>query len=456
MKRNRVLLIEDEKLIRWSLRQTFEEERFVVEEATEGRAGLELLGDNVFDMIMLDYKLPDITGLEVLREVRKIDDDVVVIMMTAYGNVEDAVEAMKLGAFDYVNKPFNMSQLMLTVQKGLETTLLRREVRDYRQQSRNKFGLDRIIGNDASMQKLCEVIREVCSHGSSTIFLRGGSGTGKDLIAKTIHYNSNRSNLPFLNITCTALAETLLESELFGHERGAFTDARSQKKGLLELADGGTVFLDEVGDMPPALQAKLLRFLEERAFRRVGGTADIEVDVRVIAATNRDIEKAIADGSFREDLYYRLNIIPIHVPPVRERGDDAQMLAKHFVTLLSQEFRKPISGISPEALEKINGYAWPGNVREIRNACERAVLLSKNEVLGPEDFVLGHGEPVNTGAPLDGLYLPPGGVDLNDVERELVRQALQRCENNQTKAAKLLHLSRDQLRYRMEKFGMLK
>jgi transcriptional regulator with PAS, ATPase and Fis domain len=258
--------------------------------------------------------------------------------------------------------------------------------------------------------------------------------------------------MPFVNITCTAMAETLLESELFGHERGAFTDARQQKKGLMEVADGGTVFLDEIGDMPANLQAKLLRFLEERSFRRVGGVKDVSVDVRIISATNRDVEAQIRDGKFREDLFYRLNIIPIYIPPLRERGDDALILAQHYAASFSREFRRKITDIHPEALRKLRHYSWPGNVRELRNAVERAVLLSKGEVLGPDDFVLG--TTSTQGNNHGGIALPAGGIKLADVEEQLVREALSQSSNNQTRAAKLLGISRDQLRYRMERYSL--
>jgi len=455
MKRTRVLIIEDEKLIRWSLLQRFSEEGFAADEAETGAEGIAKLKQGLFDLVMLDYKLPDQTGLEVLRQILQIDRDLVVIMMTAYSNVEHAVEAMRLGAHDYVGKPFKMDELMLTVQRGLETTALKRQVRDFRQQMAERFGMDRIIGQCRQMQQLYQIIRDVANSGASTIFLRGESGTGKDLVAKTIHYNSDRANRPFMNITCTALAESLLESELFGHEKGAFTDAKTQKKGLLELADGGTVFLDEVGDMPPALQAKLLRFLEEKTFRRVGGVHDIEVDVRIIAASNRDIEQAVRDGKFREDLFYRLNIIPIELPPLRERGDDIELLAKHFTASFAREFRKEIHGLTDAAVEKLKSYSWPGNVRELRNAVERAVLLSKSTTLDEEDFVLGRGLDEGPSLGIRDLRLPPNGVDLQEVEEQLVRQALKRANNNQSQAARLLHLSRDQLRYRMEKFGLL-
>ncbi len=452
MSQPRILIIEDEKLIRWSLRQRFEEEGYVIDEAETAAAGQEKLAEAIFDLVMLDYKLPDRTGLEVLRRIRETDQDIVVVMMTAYSNVGDAVEAMRLGAIDYVSKPFKMDALMLTVNKALETTRLKREVRDLRARMQAEFGFDRILGECPAMKRLFGLIRDVSASGASTVFLRGESGTGKDLVAKTMHYNSDRANMPFMNITCTAIAETLLESELFGHERGAFTDAKQQKKGLLELADGGTVFLDEVGDMPSALQAKLLRFLEEKAFRRVGGVRDILVDVRIIAATNRDVNKLLEEGKFREDLYYRLNIITIDLPPLRERGDDIRLLAEHYVARFSKEFRRNVQRLLPQATSKLMTYTWPGNVRELRNTIERAVLLSKQPEIGPEDLFLGPSNGVPSAASFE---LPAGGISLHTVEEQLVRQALYRTKNNQTRAAKLLRLSRDQLRYRMERYGLL-
>lgn len=451
MTKPRILIIEDEKLIRWSLRQRFEEEGYIVVEAATGLLGLEKIETTVFDLVMLDNKLPGMSGLDVLRHVRAADEDIVILMMTAYSNVEDAVEAMRLGAFDYIKKPFKVDALMLTVAKALETTRLKREVRDFRAQMQRQYGFDRILGQCPPMKQLFEMIHDVAESGASTIFLRGESGTGKDLVAKAIHYNSDRANRPFMNITCTALSETLLETELFGHERGAFTDAHQQKKGLLELADNGTVFLDEVGDMPPALQAKLLRFLEEKTFRRVGGVKDIEVDVRIIAATNRDIESFVAAGDFREDLYYRLNIIPIQLPPLRERGDDIRIIAEYYVDLFASEFRRGPRQISNEAVNKLTSHYWPGNVRELRNTIERAVLFCKTDVIGTDDLVVGgspHGKLLNL------THIPADGVSLQDIEENLVRRALAQTNNNQTKAAKLLHLSRDQLRYRMERYGL--
>ncbi|MEE9295250.1 MAG: sigma-54 dependent transcriptional regulator, partial [Phycisphaerae bacterium] len=295
----------------------------------------------------------------------------------------------------------------------------------------------------------------VSKSGATTVFLRGETGTGKDLIARVIHYNSDRAPKPFMNVTCTAISESLLESELFGHERGAFTDARSQKKGLFELADGGTVFLDEVGDMPPTLQAKLLRFLEDRTFRRVGGTEEIRVDVRILAATNRDIEKALEEGAFRRDLFFRLNVVSIELPPVRDRGDDVLSLAQFFVSNFASEFKKEVTSISESAQEKLRAYQWPGNVRELRNVCERAVLLGKGSRLEAEDLVLGRVQPDGAAVVPGDFRLPPGGIDLELLEGELLKQALAHADDNQTKAARLLGLSRNTFRYRLEKHKLL-
>ena len=313
------------------------------------------------------------------------------------------------------------------------------------------FGWERVIGASPAMRRVKALLAKVSAIPVSTVLLIGESGTGKDLIAKAIHYNGERASKPFQNVTCSALAETLLESELFGHERGAFTDARNQKKGLLELAEGGTVYLDEIGETTPSLQVKLLRFLEERIFRRVGGAADLLVDVRIIAATNRNLIEAMREGSFRRDFYYRLRVLPVRVPPLRERPGDIPLLVDAFVRAFAETFRKRIDGISPEALRLLEGYRWPGNVRELKNVVERAVLLSESENLSPQDFLTLEEEFASTPA----FILPEGGLDFNEVERSFVTQALERTGGNQTRAAQLLGLNRDQIRYRMVKFGVL-
>jgi len=455
----RVLIVEDEALIRWSLRKKFEERGYQVSEAETGEDAIQLLSEGDFDLVMLDYQLPDMTGLDVLRRLRERDADAVAIMMTAYSTIKTAVDAVRLGAFDYLAKPFQMDELLFTVDKALETTKLRRELRALRSQLQRDFGSDMLIGQHGSIQSLLDTIQRVAASGASTVLIRGETGTGKDLVARLIHGASPRARQPFINITCTAISDTLLESELFGHERGAFTDAKTQKKGLLEAADGGSVFLDEIGDMAPALQAKLLRFLEERRFRRVGGTQEISVDVRVIAATNRPIEEAIRDGKFREDLFYRLNVVSLSLPPLRERGDDVKLLARHFATRFASEFKKPPAEISEQALSRLAAHSWPGNVRELRNAVERALLLSKSRVLNEEDFVLSQrADAVVAPVQLENFALPAGGFPLSrldDLEKSLLKQALERTRNNQVQAAELLGVSRDRLRYRMQKYGLL-
>ena len=449
MRNATVLVVDDEELIRWSLIERLKSEGYQVLEADTGAVALERLPEGV-DLVLLDYKLPDTDGVTVLRKIKEFDQDILVVLLTAYASVETAVEAMKLGAYHFANKPFNLDDVVATVERALETTRLRREVRRYRTNAARPFTLHSIVGSSESMTALRQLVARVATSPASTVLLTGESGTGKDLVAKIIHYTSDRAARPFMNITCSALPENLLESELFGHDRGAFTDARLQKRGLLENADGGTVFLDEIAEMVPALQAKLLRFLEEKAFKRVGGAADIRVDVRVVAATNRNLEEEVAKGRFRSDLYYRLNVLPISLPPLRAHSEDVPLLVEFFIDGFNAEFRKRVLGASPSAYTLLERYGWPGNVRELRNVVERAMLLSEGQRLEPKDFFAltttpGSGEE---------FELPAKGVDLEELERSLVVQALRRAGGNQTKAAALLGLNRDQIRYRIEKFGL--
>lgn len=448
-----ILIVEDENLIRWSLVQKFKHMDYTVTEAIEGRTALELLDRLPIDLVMLDLRLPDMSGLDVLRELRSRGNDAVVILMTAFSNVESAVEAVKLGAYDYLPKPFQMDHLAATVRKAVETTKLKRELRDLRAKLRHNYAFERVIGRHESMTRMLDIVRQVARGDATTVFLRGETGTGKDLIAGVIHYNSDRAPRPFMNITCTAIAEQLLESELFGHERGAFTDARVRKKGLFELADGGTVFLDEIGDMVPRLQIKLLRFLEDRRFRRVGGSDEIAVDVRIITATNRDIEQAVKDGDFRQDLLFRLNVVPIELPPLRLRGDDVVLLAQHFIARFAADFRRPVSGMTEASAAKLLQQDWRGNVRELRNVCERAVLLCRGSTLDADDFLVGR-QVAAPEASLAHFDLPSEGLDLDRLERDLMEQALTRAGGNQSKAAKLLNLSRYTFRYRLARHGI--
>ena len=447
-----ILIVDDEQLIRWSLSSRLKDEGYRTLEAGTAAEALSQHRDGV-DLVLLDIGLPDASGLSVLKQIKETDPDTLVIMLTGETGVQTAVEAMKAGAFHYANKPFDLDEVALLVEKALETTQLRREVRTLRARQAQPYGPESIVGDSAPIVAVRTMLQKIGVSPASTVLLTGESGTGKDLAAKVIHYSSSRASKPFMNITCSALPETLLESELFGHERGAFTGADRQKRGLIESADGGTVFLDEIGEMVPLLQAKLLRFLEEKSFKRVGGAADIKVDVRVIAATNRSLQDEVKKGHFREDLFYRLNVMAVPLPPLRDRRDDIPRLLQFYVDSFNLEFRKKIRGVTPGALKALQAYQWPGNVRELRNAIERAMLLTEGSELTESHFSMLTAADAELST---GMGLPTTGLNLEELERSLVVQALERSGWNQTKAATLLGLNRDQIRYRIEKFKLEK
>ena len=455
MRKIRILVVDDEHLIRWSLEQNLKKQGYEVVTAASGEDALRLLREDQPDLVLLDIQLPGINGLEVLEKIKEIDEEIIVVMVTAHGGLETAINAMRLGAYDYINKPFNLDEMAIVIKKALETSDLRREVAQLRSEHK-KIGPPNIIGASKHMKNVLEIMGKVAKSEASTVLIQGESGTGKELVAKWIHYESSRADKPFIAINCAAVPSTLLESELFGHEKGAFTDAKATKKGLFEVADGGTVFLDEIGDMEMGMQAKLLRFLEDRTFRRIGGAKVISVDVRIVSATNKDLLKAIDDKTFRNDLYYRLQVIPIFLPPLRERRDDILILAGYFIESFNKEFHKHVQGISNMAEKLLQEYHWPGNIRELKNVIERAIILGNDNTLLLEHLPLEIvAQASSSNNPMTTFKLPPQGVDIEEVEKELIRQALEITDSNQSKAAKMLNLGIDAFRYRMKKFGFL-
>jgi len=476
MPAEKILIVDDERLVRWSLRQKCEEWGYEVVEAAAGDPGLRLAQHESPDLILLDVRLPDLNGLQVLENLKKTGDNTAVIMITADPQLDDVKNALKLGAYDFVGKPLDFEELRVTIQNALEATRLRTEVQSLRGEVRRRTGYHNVVAVSPKMTELMNFVEKVAASEATTILIQGESGTGKDLVAKTIHYESSRQDGPFVAINCSAIPETLMEAELFGHEKGAFTDAKQMKKGLFETANGGTLFLDEIGELSPLLQAKLLRVLEDQVIRRVGGVRDMQVDVRVVAASNRDLEKAVREGHFRQDLYYRLAIIAIFIPPLRERAEDILPLVDFFIEWYNRKFKKSVKGISPDTRRLLLAHNWPGNVRELKNSIERAMILEEESVLRPiyMPFAVGEaarggltafehssssadggGKQLANGRVLPRLYIPEEGTSLEEVERAMVELAMRQANNNQTHAARLLDISRDALRYKLKKFELV-
>jgi two-component system response regulator AtoC len=459
--KEKVLIVDDDQALRWSLSEALRMWSFTPLEAGTVAEALVQFEHEQPTAVLLDIDLPDGSGLDVLRIIRDQQPEAVVIMITGNVLIDNTISALRGGAYDFIGKPVNLEELRVTIRNGIEAQKLRREVDQVRRERSELFSFNQIVGQSPAMQSMLNLAAKVAESEVSSVLLQGESGTGKDLVAKAIHYGSRRSERPFVAINCAALPATLIESELFGYEKGAFTDAKARKEGLFEQAEGGTLLLDEIGELELSLQAKLLRVLEEGAFRRVGGLKDIALDVRVIAASNRDLKTESEAGRFRLDLYYRLSIIQIDIPPLRARGDDVLLLAQHYINTMGNRLRlkRKVTSLSPEVATAFRRYAWPGNVRELRNVIERALILEDSTQVTmaylPRSLT---GEPAShldviSGAErsLNRFPLPAEGISLDEVEMEFVRQAIERSDGNQTRAAELLGISRDQLRYRLKK-----
>ena len=445
-----ILIIEDEAKMRRLLELNLGEDGFKTISAADAETGLKMLAAESVDLVLTDLKLPGMSGLEFLQTVKGENAALPVVVMTAFGSVETAVDAMKAGATDYVLKPFSLAEMRMVVHKELDVSRLREENRSLREALGEKYSHPNIIAGSPKMQEVLAVVERVAPT-NSTVLLGGESGVGKDLIARVIHEKSRRAAGPFIKINSTAIPENLLESELFGYEKGAFTGATTSKPGKFELADKGTLFLDEIGDVPAATQVKLLRVLQEREFERLGGTRTVKVDVRLIAATNRDLRAALEEGTFREDLYYRLNVVPIDIPPLRQHKEDIPELANLFLRRFCGESGKPVSVISPDATNLLLRHYWPGNVRELQNVMERACALAKSDKLDAEDI---HLDTPRNQPPAAGDGFLPQGMTLDQWEDEMIREALKRAGGNKSQAARLLGLSRNALRYRLSKIGI--
>ncbi|MCH7780158.1 MAG: sigma-54-dependent Fis family transcriptional regulator [Acidobacteria bacterium] len=447
----KLLVVEDEQNLREGIVTAFADHGWEVSQAASGEEAIRLLESEIYDVLVTDYQMPGNDGIDVLKRCKMINESTVVLLMTAYGTVESAVEAMRAGTYDYILKPFDLEELEMKVDRALKhrKLLARLEAFD-RETLIPKF--ENIVGDSSQMKEVFAMIQKV-AHSNATVLVLGETGVGKELIAEALHRNSNRIDQPFVKMNCAALHENLLESELFGHERGAFTGADRQRIGRFELANGGTLFLDEIGNMSPSTQAKLLRVLQEREFERLGGSTTIKVDVRVIAATNRDLDEAIAIGDFREDLFYRLNVVTLFIPPLRERKEDIVPLAKHFIDQAAAEIKKDVRGIEPGAIRELNRHTWPGNIRELKNAMERAVLLCEQPFIQPGDLHIAGGHYASQdSAQSINLKLPPNGIDLDELEKLAILEALRINNWVQKDAARFLRISSRVMNYKVGKY----
>jgi DNA-binding NtrC family response regulator len=450
-----LLVVDDERSLRFSIGEWARDVGYQALEAVDGQEALDRVRENAVDVVLLDLRLRNEDGMEVLRRLREEDPALPVVMLTGHGGVEHAVQATKLGAYDFMLKPPDLDHLGVVLKRAMEHSRLQREVQRLRS---GPLGGQTLIGESSSLKRALQRVEKAAKSGTVTVLIHGETGSGKELVARYLHAHSARAGGPFVELNCSAIPEQLLESELYGHEKGAFTDAKRFRKGLFELADGGTLLLDEIGEMAPGLQSKLLRVLESRTFRRVGGQVDITVDVRVVAATHRDLKRAVADGRFREDLYFRLNVVPIDLPPLRERVEDIRLLADHFAARFCRELGRAAVRLDAGALEALSAYAWPGNVRELRNVIERVVLLEADDVILPEHLPAEIAGPrARSGGPAaaGGDPFPAGVVrPLNDVEQLAIEHALRVCDGNKTRAAQALGISRQTLRTKLKEFAM--
>lgn len=452
-----ILIVDDDEVMQETLSDVLRKRGYEIFTVGSGNGALPMIEKNVIDLILLDMRLPDIDGLEVLKKIKEFDTEILVIMMTAYSDVQTAVSAMKSGAYDYINKPFELEELKLLIEKGLEMKSLINEVRRLHRQQKENYQNSHIYGVSPQIHYVKELIGMISKTHKTSVLIQGESGTGKELAANAIHYNSHRSDKPLMKINCSAIPDSLLESELFGYEKGAFTDAKNTKKGLFELADSGTVFLDEIGDMNPFLQSKILRVLENQTFMRVGGEREIKVDIRIVAATNKDLETMVREGFFRKDLYYRLKVMVVEMPPLRDRLEDILLLSNLFIEENNKEFNKDIKGFSDEAKKLMVQYSWPGNVRELKNVIERAMILTDQEVITPKHlpFELKQTEKFIHGNTEHEISEKTDDMSLENMEKIHLSKVLKRLEWNKSKASKNLGISRATLRAKIKKYNLL-